>query len=95
MMNEFMPSLILAKPPKNLPSAASKKERTQDINNLYPLLNSPFSSSSKLSTPLYCIPVTLPSGFDKVTWRIPLSRTTCKALDQRIGKERPFGWQAT
>lgn len=46
------------------------------VKYLYPLLDSSFKTSSKLSMPLYSIPVTIPSGFDKVTLSMPLSITT-------------------
>lgn len=42
----------------------------------YPLLDSSLRTSSKLSMPLYSIPVTIPSGFDNVTRAMPLSITT-------------------
>lgn len=49
-----------------------------EVENQYPLLCSALRGSSKLSIPLYRILVIIPSGFDKVTWTIPLSITTCK-----------------
>ena len=45
---------------------------------MYPLSDSSLRTSSKLSMPLYFIPVTIPSGFDSVTCSMPLSITTCK-----------------
>jgi len=50
---------------------------TLNYEKNYPLLVSLLRTSSKLSTPLYRIPVTIPSGFDNVTWTMPLSITTC------------------
>lgn len=45
--------------------------------HIYPLLDSSFKTSSTLSMLLYCIPVTIPPGFDKVTFSMPFSITTC------------------
>lgn len=56
----------------------SNKWYESNCDIMYPLWISSLSSTwSKLSMPLYCIPVTIPPGFDSVTWSIPLSITTC------------------